>query len=807
MALNPKYTPAYYFQGVFRDKASGLPLAYGIITFYRDNSRLTKKSVYKLSGTPPNYTYVELPNPCVLSGAGTFVDADGNDCVPYFYPYLGNPEDESAELDLYYYDVYSSIDGGVTPAIEQFTREGQPNNVAAAESNVDMVNYVPNGQFLLHNILPATAAGVTPAYELYQVRNTSASTDIAPGGWVFDHTGGASTKDFVQFERYGSPTTNPSGSPRYKCRVSCDSYTVGDAIKRVGLRFDDVNKFASTTQFYTLSFSGISELGSSVDVAVRLHKYFGSVGGSTETYTDLGTVTLDTSAAIHNISFIFNDNTGKTIGTSDDDYVAIEFDFPLASLFDLSITDVSLVLGQIEVNKFPVSTTADYTYKSLAGFLPKKDTTYYNDNLYLPVYLTPTGLAYDTSQIGKIYATISSTLGKGELEVDGAQYPTAGFSTDLIPYARLQAILYLGTPYFVPKYGTGRDFFTAIYPGSGAMFRITTNSMGATTDASDGTAATGFTFAKIHSGSNAYYVKAYMTGTATFNIHNKEIGIIANVATAGNSGFTPITVIRIGTSLTSEITSITTTAATSLASKYFTFSSYHSSEQRFYVWFKVAGVGTDPAQTGTGIEVDLETADTAAIVAEKIREALNGWQLTNITTVAANSITAGSWFKAYARNHGDTDNVGYYVWYEKGVTTDPAPAGLIGIKVTITAGQTDAQVAAATRTAINMFNFGVPDFRGLILRAQDNSAGVDPDAATRWSLVPGIIGDMVGTNGNDQLLSHSHTYYRGDLPVAIYELEGGSGGFSGSFAGNNIIANGGKQNQVLDTYVRYVIKY
>ena len=73
-----------------------------------------------------------------------------------------------------------------------------------------------------------------------------------------------------------------------------------------------------------------------------------------------------------------------------------------------------------------------------------------------------------------------------------------------------------------------------------------------------------------------------------------------------------------------ESITVTTTAdvAGSLAGKYFTFNSANDFDQ-YYVWYKVSGVGSDPALTGKiDIQVDLNTGDSANTVASKTIAAL-----------------------------------------------------------------------------------------------------------------------------------------------------------------------------------------
>jgi hypothetical protein len=68
-----------------------------------------------------------------------------------------------------------------------------------------------------------------------------------------------------------------------------------------------------------------------------------------------------------------------------------------------------------------------------------------------------------------------------------------------------------------------------------------------------------------------------------------------------------------------EITTVTTTTATGLSSKYFTF---NDGTTNFYVWFTVDGVGTNPNPGGTGILCAVLGTDTNAQVATKIEAAI-----------------------------------------------------------------------------------------------------------------------------------------------------------------------------------------
>ena len=115
MAIDQNYIAAFSIETVILDRDDGAPLSGGLVYFEKDNQRGILKPVYQITGTSPNYTYTQLPNPMVLSSIGTFEDALGNPVIPYFYPY-----DSSGALDLYYIRVTSAL------GVEQFDREAVP---------------------------------------------------------------------------------------------------------------------------------------------------------------------------------------------------------------------------------------------------------------------------------------------------------------------------------------------------------------------------------------------------------------------------------------------------------------------------------------------------------------------------------------------------------------------------------------------------------------------------------------------------------------------------------------------------------
>ena len=144
MALDERYIVASDLEQYFVDKDSGLPLAGGTLTFYRDISRNTQKKVFQLSGSPPNYTYTAMPNPITLSSVGTVQNAGGDNEVIYYFPYTTDPLTGQLILDLYCIKVKDSN------GVEQFTREAWPNVTASNDPTNEpfpIQNQISNPQF------------------------------------------------------------------------------------------------------------------------------------------------------------------------------------------------------------------------------------------------------------------------------------------------------------------------------------------------------------------------------------------------------------------------------------------------------------------------------------------------------------------------------------------------------------------------------------------------------------------------------------------------------------------------------------
>ncbi len=791
MALDPQFVIAPSLEQYFVDKTTGLPLAAGKVYFYSDVNRSNLKDVFKLSGSPPNYSYVALPNPSTLSAVGTFQDAGGNNILPYYYPY-----NQEGEIENYYIEVYSEDD------VLQFTREAFP-NAGGDDSDITLanaINYIPNGQFLLHNDIPADILNDLPAGRIRED-----VTEIAPGGWTFERSTGSTSVFNVTFPAYGEFVENPTASPRYACQITCTTADVTTTDNGIKVKFKDVNKFSAIpNRIYTIAFNAVTVNSGDFSATLRLIKFFGTGGTPSPTeIIPLETFLITEDETLFQHSFTFGNNDGTNLGTNGDDYVQIELAFPTNITYGIKHTNFLVLAGEVTVQSFPQTTDRDFITRSLPNLVPAHD----GSDFSLPVMVGKEGFYFDHGAIGQIVAS-NSTTRSGYLLCDGSTYLTSGYSPLGTPYRRLQEVLSNSdsvTPYAIPMFGTGPHFCAAYtdFLGENQSFVITNNSAGAVTQISDGSVATGFNFIRTHVGNAGYGVTSFWSITdETFTIVNNVPGAVTQVG-LGTSGFSyGDNYNREGTSLLRNMRDLKTVNSNGnpMNGKYFTFNTVSTG---FYVWYKVDGVGTDPAVGGrTGILVDLHALDNKIQIAQKTSDAINGFEVTTVVQTAASSIPTGSYFNIHTFGGSQTY---YYVWYQKdGVGTDPKPAGGIGIKISLLASDSAEDVKAKTLFGINSLYFAVPDYRGQFLRGNITNAVGMYDIGVRFSPTRGgTTGPLLGTYQFDSNLSHAHLY---DSPIEEGLADAGIDHEAG-IEEKLSAPDGGKQSNPYNAVVNFFIKY
>jgi hypothetical protein len=812
MSLDSRFVIASDLQSHFVDKTTGLPLQNGTITFYKDQARNEAKNVFILNNGPPYNaaSYVDIGNEVTL-GPGGNIMYNNNDVILYYFPYEGEPDNSDGTVELYYVVIKNGND------VSQKTLSAWPNTIAGSEgTDQNIKNYVPNGQFLVHNDLPETET-----YDAGEIR--ADETSLAAGGWYFVRENGSTADDFVTFTRVNDDTASPDGGARYWISISDTSLGADPGDKRdLRLRFNNVNTFSTFSdpaQAFTFAFYAENLNIGTLPVEVIIVKNFGD-GGTAEVEIAVESVDITNTAGWKNVTLNFGDNSAYTLGEGNDDYVDICLRFPPDSTFSAQLTNFVLTAGEVAVTTYPATPESEAISESIAGGMEVP--SYTGMNLYLTPRLTIEGMVWDDSEIGDIVmesqpVTYTNNLSTttNRMLANGGRYKVSDYSPLGIPYRRLFNKYYSDT-LKTPIYGTGDDFAVAGLNTGDTQIILSNNTVGTVTASSLGT--TTFTVSTVHTSSASDYdLKCYMVDTATFYAEvTSATAVTAAIAVVGTPGPT-VSNVQTGSSLLPDISQIVcpngagiteATAGTNYIKIYTT-----NTANFYYVWYQVDGAGaTDPAPaSGTGIKVDVLSTDTAAIVAQKTRTAMNNWQVTSITPVAASSITAGQYFRFYVT---DATNPNWVVWFKTdGTGTQPVIASAKFIEVDVVktgTPDTAAQVAAKIQSAINSVYFAAPDLRGYMPRARDNGAGVDPNAASRWSMVPGVIGDAVGTFQLSGNISHAHIPPGAIPPEALFADDNVSSnrptGSDVAVSASNVF-DGGSESRPVNFYATFAIKY
>ncbi len=352
MAIDSHYIPAFSIEDVLLDKDKGAPLSGGLVYFEQDNNRGVLKPVYQITGTSPNYTYTQLPNPVELSSIGTFEDSLSNPTIPYFYPF-----DANGDPEYYFVRVTSSTD------VPQFSREAVPyipTDISPAESAINFGNEITNPQFA-EVLFDTDSANYVYSF----TAATLEAVEIAPGWEIV--ASGTGTVTVSQSRPVGS--LNRPTNPGTLLNINSTGVSYLRLRQRI---YGSPNLFG---QEFISGFFVAKTFGAS---SATVTMYYSQSNGTVTNIPVLAAILPATGAYTE-----FSGSTATAIPASTsadsfpDGYIDIELAIPLST--NIEITSIQVVgTGAVSVSDVPYDAETNYRqidhefhyYQPLINFKP-----------------------------------------------------------------------------------------------------------------------------------------------------------------------------------------------------------------------------------------------------------------------------------------------------------------------------------------------------------------------------------------------------------------------------------------------------
>lgn len=359
MALNESlFVTVVSFQDYLVDKETGEAMAAGTVTCYRDTARTVLKNWYYQSGNPTDgYEYIALDNPLTLSSTGTVMDQQGNDVLPFFYPYDESDASTAPSRQAYYITVDNS--GGT----RQFTRINfpyVPSSGGGGDTDIpDYNNLIMNGEFWRNaGDSSGTVSGGTSTVLALSQHDGFSMADIR---FIKDVDDGTDTITFTKFVGSDTGSLENGVQPEWFMNVTCTS--VGTSTYKyvqipLQLHLDSLSEAVGV---FTMQLRAAS-VSASNTVTVKLYSFYGT-GATTPAQDVLSTETATTSWTRTEVNVPFPNTDGFTLGDGGDDAYYIQLGFEAGETFSVDIAMPQFFLGNT------ASSTAFRTYGEIDAFI------------------------------------------------------------------------------------------------------------------------------------------------------------------------------------------------------------------------------------------------------------------------------------------------------------------------------------------------------------------------------------------------------------------------------------------------------
>lgn len=326
------------------DKDTAQAMSAGTITLYQDNSRTTLKNWYYQSGTPGAYTYITLPNPLTLSAIGTIADPQGNDTIPFFYPY-SETDNQTAQP---YYIVVKNSNGE-----DQFTRANFP-FIPIEAPNPDtptLENILVNNVFWRNvgslNVSSQTNSVIAPG-----AHDGFTNPDIR---FLKDITGATDVITFTPFGAGVSPLKNDI-TPEYYLNFNCSASQAGETLKCIQIPISlHIKTLESVPATITIQAENVTGSASN-QITIGIYQFLGTGAISQPATIVEQTLTLTNGWQKYAINFVFPSAVGQVLGHGGDDALYLQIGLPKATTCNINIALPELYLS----DEVPTNSFTDY---------------------------------------------------------------------------------------------------------------------------------------------------------------------------------------------------------------------------------------------------------------------------------------------------------------------------------------------------------------------------------------------------------------------------------------------------------------
>jgi len=474
----------------------------------------------------------------------------------------------------YYFEISKERDGlipvDVVDTVEHYLPSGTGGGGPVTVTK-DIKNFVVNPQFTDHY----------PDKSGVQLFPAEHELTIAEGGWSFRKDAGDST-DALKFIPFPLGITNPPHNPSVYLEYDCTAAGTGETYKEIVWKVPNVRLFAAEPIYGT--FYAKSTADSPLVVSIR--QFFGTGGAPSATVdTDIYDDDLIATWERYGTDVTLPSISGKTFGTNYDDYLAIVFKLPVNVISNLQLVNIQLETGTT-VSDFERESRFEQNERRTGALLPPITEfdagkvlavdRFYNPYSTAPVVSWQGG--YVPVGFGGMWFTDETN------RIPDGWFLCNGDTKLRYQYPFLLAALFNGTV-GGPLWGLKPEWSftspdTAVNPLQTVTLLTATVGEPTIPVTTRGTMPGGFIIARVQAGSPTLQQIYNLTFPA------------ASALTAGQHWLT----------------------STYVASE---------SEAQYYVWYRINGVGVDPAIGGrTGIRVDILSSDGALAVANKSSNAI-----------------------------------------------------------------------------------------------------------------------------------------------------------------------------------------